>query len=99
MLETSQKPRLMAFPVLRLFPMNPFIPGFSFPMTFNIGSRKKDSDGEKSALPEAVPSTTPAVQTDGGCDVCLDMDQLLMVGVVVSIMILSTAVLVYAARH
>ena len=85
--------------MLRYFPMNPFIPGLSFPLTLNFGSRKKDGTAEKPAAPEATPSGPPAIAADDGCDVCLDMDQLLMVGVVISILILSTAVLVYAARH
>jgi hypothetical protein len=79
--------------------MNPFIPDFSFPITLNFGSRKKDNDGEKkSATPEVVSSVSPTVQTNGICDICLNLDEVLMIGVVISILILSTAVLVYAAR-
>jgi hypothetical protein len=74
--------------------MSPFIPGLSFPLTINFGSHKKDSD-EKTAVPAAAPSATPAVS----CNAWLDLDQLLMVGIVISILILCTAVVVYAARH
>jgi len=80
--------------------MNPFIPSLSFPISLNIGmGKKKDEGGEKSEIPEEVPSAPPTVPNAGGGEVCLDFDQLFMLGILLSILILSTAVVVYAARH